>query len=281
MTPREMRRSPGFTLIELLVVIAIISILASILVPAVQQALERGRDTLCKNNLRQLGLGFAQFATEHDGILPAGYEFEGPEAWQKSWMGTEIFTDRFRINPAGAGFPNAANGEGTLVEYLGGGSAARALYRCPGLRFERYGSARGSNGMFDYASHSAFSGASTDNVPLYGRFLAYIERTGRHPRDGYPTFVPLVVEEDPGNWINRTRAEPSHGNLDALSSHHLGYGNYASVDGSVHGEKGLGSTSVYAYEGIMGPRGREWYAISGSGKLVQLDNFGYGGWGRQ
>jgi prepilin-type N-terminal cleavage/methylation domain-containing protein len=60
----------GFTLIELLVVVATISILASLLLPALAKSKERGKQAVCMNNLRQILLGFANYAADNADAIP-------------------------------------------------------------------------------------------------------------------------------------------------------------------------------------------------------------------
>jgi prepilin-type N-terminal cleavage/methylation domain-containing protein len=82
-------RKRGFTLIELLVVIAIISILASLLVPAVSSALDRARSITCTSNLRQIYTAQAAYAGDHEGFTAAARHeggWGGP-LWTQSWMG--------------------------------------------------------------------------------------------------------------------------------------------------------------------------------------------------
>ena len=68
--PRQRARC-GFTLIELLVVVAIIAILIALLLPAVQQAREAARRTMCRNNLKQICLALHNYESNHR-VFPPG-----------------------------------------------------------------------------------------------------------------------------------------------------------------------------------------------------------------
>jgi prepilin-type N-terminal cleavage/methylation domain-containing protein/prepilin-type processing-associated H-X9-DG protein len=78
------QRRPAFTLVELLVVITVIGILLALILPAVQAAREASRRTQCAQNLKQIGLGLANYEASHS-VLPFGVGGGSPPGWFPRW----------------------------------------------------------------------------------------------------------------------------------------------------------------------------------------------------
>jgi prepilin-type N-terminal cleavage/methylation domain-containing protein len=119
----------AFTLIELLVVIAMIAILAGLLLPALARAKEKGRVTICRNNMRQLGLGMAMYLQDNRDTFPAANQANElvAEDWFY-WQATMLtdFKGNRRLNDRRASSP--------IAQYTG---FQTNLFRCPSHEFPR------------------------------------------------------------------------------------------------------------------------------------------------
>ncbi len=78
-------RRLAFTLVELLVVISIIAVLASLLLPAIQQAREAARRMTCGSHIRQLGVALLNYETRYRVLPPSRISLSSP-TFEASWQ---------------------------------------------------------------------------------------------------------------------------------------------------------------------------------------------------
>lgn len=121
----------AMTLVELLVVIAIIGVLASLLLPAVQQAREAARKLVCQSNLRQVGIALHSY---HQALksFPPGCMDHRPwrgSPLRKNYAWSALLLPYFeqgnlsQLIDFNYPFDNSRNAEASKVEVK--------LYQCP------------------------------------------------------------------------------------------------------------------------------------------------------
>lgn len=124
--------SNGFTLIELLVVIAIIAILAAILFPVFARARENARRSACQSNLKQIGLGMAQYTQDYDEKLTPLARWDGAAdiRWTSLLQPYVKSTQLFSC-PSNSSTTDITNGGGARNHYIANGNwgAAQAGFQ--------------------------------------------------------------------------------------------------------------------------------------------------------
>lgn len=102
-----------FTLLELLVTLSIITVLTFILLPAVQKARDKARQTNCTGQLRQIGMAIHLYAPDYNDRLPVCRRLDG----NNTMPGLPDVLSAYLDNPKVFRCPGDVSSSGLYAEY--------------------------------------------------------------------------------------------------------------------------------------------------------------------
>ena len=186
-------RLRAFTLIELLVVIAIIAILAAILFPVFARARENARRASCSSNLKQIGLGVAQYTQDYD------------ETYSRSWYDCP--------GNGGNANPVCPRWNDVLQPYI----KSTQIFNCPSA----------SNKPFISGNTFPITTRTRNDLGSYAWNSAYWDRGG--VARGLADTTPISVVDAPSTTINVMDADLSP-DINASKNAELAWSNVGAQD---------------------------------------------------
>ncbi len=221
-----------FTLIELLVVIAIIAILASMLLPALNQARDKAKSINCVSNIKQIETALITYTSDFNGFMVPGSSLDN----NIRWWGTRASSS--------ADWEN----NGPLMAYLNNSNGAKRCPSTPGIdKISTDAFEKGSGG---YGYNNQYLGSTMYSAPYPNCYdlpkISMIRQAAK------TVAFTDAAEQSNGKLVEASEctspkyaAYPTYDASPTIHFRHSGRANVGWVDGHVTSEKMTFTKSHY------------------------------------
>jgi len=221
-TTAQGRRRHGFTLVELLVVVGLVTVLISLLLPALGNARKAAYATACASNLRQMGTAWVMYVSEHKGRLPEPIWLAVPPrttpevTWQASWLG---ILDSYKVRGQTLLCPSASEPIPFAQQNPGFGNVAYAWsgrFQTNGTS-ARFNTSTYRDSSYGYNHYLVVGGPTVDGTATRLNAIRPLTDVPVFMDAVYAEFTPVnfkhgfLVEPPPNlSWNNWPRSAPDH-----------------------------------------------------------------------
>ncbi|WP_432799956.1 type II secretion system protein [Poriferisphaera sp. WC338] len=176
----------AFTLIELLVVISIITLLISILLPALATARMAAQTSQCLSNLRQIAIAGTAYSVHENGYYP----------YQRGMYPAYLIKNPFTTSEDMTGQINKENWVNNTFEYL---ANTKDAYMCPSNEnAEQAAYAANEDNDISYCANGVVSNWRADYIRSPESIVVYMDNP---TRGNFSILRPFYNATNPSHWV--------------------------------------------------------------------------------